>query len=92
MPTSSEIDALRLATADGFAAGFEAGFGFCNYAHNHRDGDQNRRQRRDECRVRRSLPVPSRLRELECQFEAKASELRAEFLAELAALRESEAA
>jgi hypothetical protein len=31
MPTSGEIDALRLATADGFAAGFEAGFG---YAHN----------------------------------------------------------
>ena len=34
MPTSGEIDALRLATADGFAAGFEAGFGFCNFAHN----------------------------------------------------------
>jgi hypothetical protein len=34
MPTSDEIDAMRLATADGFAAGFEAGFGFCTYAHN----------------------------------------------------------
>jgi len=34
----------------------------------------------------------SRMRELEGQFEAKASELRAAFLAELAAVRESEAA
>jgi hypothetical protein len=34
----------------------------------------------------------SRMRELEQQFEAKASELRAAFLAELAALREGEAA
>jgi hypothetical protein len=34
MPTSDEIDAMRLAKAEGFAAGFEAGFGFCNYAHN----------------------------------------------------------
>ena len=34
----------------------------------------------------------SRMRELELQFEAKASELRAAFLAELAALRENEAA
>jgi hypothetical protein len=34
----------------------------------------------------------SRMRELETQFEAKASELRASFLAELAALREGEAA
>jgi hypothetical protein len=34
MPTSDEIDAMRLATAEGFAAGFEAGFGFSNYAHN----------------------------------------------------------
>jgi hypothetical protein len=32
------------------------------------------------------------MRELEAQFEAKASELRAAFLAELAALREGEAA
>jgi hypothetical protein len=34
----------------------------------------------------------SRMRELETQFEAKASELRAAFLAELAAVREGEAA
>ena len=34
----------------------------------------------------------SRMRELEAQFENKASELRADFLAELAALREGEAA
>jgi hypothetical protein len=34
----------------------------------------------------------SRMRELEAQFENKASELRAAFLAELAALREGEAA
>ena len=34
----------------------------------------------------------TRMRELEAQFEAKASELRAAFLAELAALREGEAA
>ena len=34
----------------------------------------------------------SRMRELEAQFEAKASELRAAFLAELAAIREGEAA
>jgi hypothetical protein len=34
----------------------------------------------------------SRMRELEGQFEAKASEIRAAFLAELAALREGEAA
>ena len=34
----------------------------------------------------------ARMRELEAQFEAKASELRAAFLAELAAARESEAA
>jgi hypothetical protein len=34
----------------------------------------------------------SRMRELEAQFEAKASELRAAFLAELAALHEGEAA
>jgi hypothetical protein len=32
------------------------------------------------------------MRELETQFEAKASELRASFLAKLAALREGEAA
>jgi hypothetical protein len=34
----------------------------------------------------------ARMRELEAQFETKASELRAAFLAELAALREGEAA
>jgi hypothetical protein len=34
----------------------------------------------------------ARMRELEAQFEAKASELRAAFLAELAAVREGEAA
>jgi hypothetical protein len=34
----------------------------------------------------------ARMRELELQFEAKASGLRAAFLAELAALREGEAA
>jgi hypothetical protein len=34
----------------------------------------------------------SRMRELEAQFEAKASELRAAFLAELAGIREGEAA
>jgi hypothetical protein len=34
----------------------------------------------------------ARMRELEAQFEQKASELRAAFLAELAALREEEAA
>lgn len=34
----------------------------------------------------------SRMRELEAQFEAKASELRAAFLAELATLRDGEAA
>ena len=34
----------------------------------------------------------ARMRELETQFEAKASELRSAFLAELAALREGEAA
>jgi hypothetical protein len=34
----------------------------------------------------------ARMRELEQQFEAKASELRAAFLAELAALRDGEAA
>ena len=34
----------------------------------------------------------SRMRELEGQFEAKASELRAAFLAELAAIREEETA
>jgi hypothetical protein len=34
----------------------------------------------------------TRMRELEAQFEAKASELRAAFLAELAAVREGEAA
>jgi hypothetical protein len=34
----------------------------------------------------------ARMREIEAQFEAKASELRATFLAELAALRDGEAA
>jgi hypothetical protein len=34
----------------------------------------------------------ARMRELEVQFEAKASELRSAFLAELSALREGEAA
>jgi hypothetical protein len=34
----------------------------------------------------------TRMRELEAQFEAKASELRSAFLADLAALREGEAA
>jgi hypothetical protein len=39
-----------------------------------------------------SYRFSARMREIESQFEAKASELRAAFLAELAALREGEAA
>jgi hypothetical protein len=39
-----------------------------------------------------SYRFTARMRDLEQQFEAKASELRAAFLAELAALREGEAA